>query len=163
MTDKRKRFCEEYVIDCDATKAAIRSGYSPKAADSQGCKLIADAECIKYIRHLQKEIADRNEVTADMVVQELKAIGFYNVQDLVDTSDNLLKIKKLTRHQAKPIVGIENSVTYSGTGKKRRKITTTKIKLADKVNALMLLGKHTGVFEKDNKQKGITIKVNKKW
>ena len=67
MTAKQKRFCEEYLVDCNATQAAIRTGYSEKTARAIGQRLLTNVDIKKYIdQQLQKlkneKIADAQEV-----------------------------------------------------------------------------------------------------
>ena len=67
MTAKQKRFCEEYLVDCNATQAAIRTGYSKKTARAVGQRLLTNVDIKKYIeQQLQKlkteKIADAQEV-----------------------------------------------------------------------------------------------------
>ena len=67
MTAKQKRFCEEYLVDCNATQAAIRTGYSKKTARAVGQRLLTNVDIKKYIeQQFQKlkteKIADAQEV-----------------------------------------------------------------------------------------------------
>lgn len=63
MKEKQKRFCEEYLVDCNATQAAIRAGYSKKTARAIGQRLLTNVDIKKYIdQQLQKL---KNEKTAD--------------------------------------------------------------------------------------------------
>lgn len=49
LTDKQKRFCEEYLIDLNATQAAIRAGYSPKTAEQTASRLLRNVKVQEYI------------------------------------------------------------------------------------------------------------------
>lgn len=63
VKEKQKRFCEEYLVDCNATQAAIRAGYSKKTARAIGQRLLTNVDIKKYIdQQLQKL---KNEKTAD--------------------------------------------------------------------------------------------------
>jgi hypothetical protein len=68
----------------------------------------------------------------------------------------------MARTKTAPVVGIKVTETFSGTGKRKRTNVTTEIKLADKSRALELLGKHLGIFEKDNRQKSQQILIKRK-
>ena len=74
MTDKQARFCEEYMIDLNATQAAIRAGYSPKTANEQAARLLANVSIQNRIAQLQAEQSRRTGVSADRVVRELSLI-----------------------------------------------------------------------------------------
>ena len=97
LTGKQMRFCEEYVIDNNATKAAIRAGYSKKTAGSVGSENLKKPEIQKQILRLQKEIAEKAEITRDGLLSELKKIGFINIDfDAVPEKDKLvLKLKAI--------------------------------------------------------------------
>ena len=72
MNDGQRRFTNEYVIDCNATQAAIRAGYSKKTARSQGQRLLTKADVAEAIQAAQAALAARNEVTQDEVVAFLR-------------------------------------------------------------------------------------------
>ena len=83
LNEKQKRFAHEYIIDLNATNAALRAGYSKKTAYSQGHRLLKHAEISKYIEVLQKERSERTAVTADMVIDELAKVGFSDIRNVV--------------------------------------------------------------------------------
>ena len=72
LTSKRKRFVEEYLVDLNATQAAIRTGYSPKTADVQGCRLLTNARVQAAIVEAQDRRSERVEVDQDYVILGLK-------------------------------------------------------------------------------------------
>jgi len=160
LNDKQERFCREYVIDLNGTQAAIRAGYSEKTANEQAAALLAKLSIKQRVKELQDKIGERLDLTADMVVNELKALGFYSIQDFIADDNSIEAIKQLDREKAKPIVGIKVIERYVGTGENVEKIVTTEIKTADKRAALVDLGKHLGIFEKDNNQKVPPITIN---
>lgn len=155
MTEKQKRFCDEYLIDLNATQAAIRAGYNEKTAYSMGQRLLKKVEIQNEIQHLKDERSERTEITQDMVVNELAAIAFADATDFVQvvkkpfTNDageevmlpdvEITETNRLTPLQKKAIAGIKQG---------RNGI---ELKLNDKTRALELLGKHLGMFT-DNVQ-----------
>lgn len=138
LTDKQKRFVAEYLVDLNATAAAIRAGYSEKTACEQGSRLLANVKVQEEIQKRQKGLQRKLEITQERVLQELASIAFANGADFVTVNRNgLLDIKATTdvpREKLPAIAGIK----YNQTG--------VEIKLHDKVRALELLGKHLGVF-----------------
>ena len=74
MTEKKKRFCDEYLIDTNATQAAIRAGYSVKTAYSQGQRLLKDAEVQNYIKEKAESIKDENIADATEVMMYLTSV-----------------------------------------------------------------------------------------
>lgn len=74
MTDKQKRFCDEYLIDCNATQAAIRAGYSDKTAYAIGEQNLRKLELKNYIQKRMEERASERVATADEVIQYLTSV-----------------------------------------------------------------------------------------
>lgn len=75
MTDKQKRFCDEYLIDANATQAAIRAGYSPKTANEQGARLLANVSVKNYIEEHMRRIQSDKIATAEEVLIYLTAVN----------------------------------------------------------------------------------------
>ena len=138
MTDKQERFCEEYMIDLNATQAAIRAGYSPKTANEQGSQLLAKLSIQNRIAQLQAEQSRRTGVSADRVVRELAKIAFVNAADLIDPKTASLKSD--VSHDDIAAVQSVKVKTFGEDGLEQE------VKLADKLRALDLLGKHLGMF-----------------
>mgnify|MGYP004645101849 CR=1 FL=1 len=137
MTDKQKRFCEEYMIDLNATQAAIRAGYSPKTANEQGAQNLVKLS--KYIDQLKAEQSRRTGVSADRVVRELAKIAFVNAGDLIDPETASVKLDA-SRDDLAAVQSVKVK-TFGEDGLEHE------VKLADKLRALELLGKHLGVFK----------------
>ena len=95
LTPKQRFFCDEYLIDLNATQAAIRAGYSPISARDIGCKNLTNP----YIKaHIEKRMAnrkERTEITQDMVLKELARIGFANIDDYVTVEVDKCNRKKV--------------------------------------------------------------------
>jgi phage terminase small subunit len=166
FTEKQKRFCEEYVVDLNATQAAIRAGYSKRSAKVLAVAALTKANVQTYISELQRDIQDRNKLKADDVIQELRALSFWNAVDFIDEGNVIKDLTKLPRELTKAVVGIKVKQTFlpnpNGEGEPIEEITT-ELKMVDKRGALVDLGKHLGVFEKDNRQKApvkIRVKSN---
>lgn len=94
LTDKQKRFCEEYIIDCNATQAAIRAGYSEKTAYSQGQRLLKNVEINGYVEKLLEELKENSLASADEVLQYLTSVmrGEHKEQVLRWVGDGCQKI-----------------------------------------------------------------------
>lgn len=74
MTDKQKRFANEYLIDCNATQAAIRAGYSKKTARAIGNKLLTKADIKSYINEQIEKMLGENIATAEEVMRYLTSV-----------------------------------------------------------------------------------------
>lgn len=97
LTDRQARFCEEYLIDLNATQAAIRAGYSEKTANEQGARLLANVSVQEKIAELKAERAKRTEMTQDSVIQELAAVAHAEVKG-VRAVDKLKALELLGKH-----------------------------------------------------------------
>jgi phage terminase small subunit len=148
LTDKQQRFCEEYLIDLNATQAAIRAGYSEKTAGQIGEQNLKKLEIQTCIQGLQKNRSERTKVTADMVLQELAKVGFSNVQDYLEGDLSIKDLTTIERNKADAVSSIKKTVTEFESGSK----TVVEFKLHDKLKALDMIGRHIGFFEKDNEQ-----------
>ena len=138
MTDKQARFCEEYMIDLNATQAAIRAGYSPKTANEQAARLLANVSIQNRIAQLQAEQSRRTGVSADRVVRELARIAFANASDLIDPETATVKLDA-SRDDFAAVQSIKVK-SFGEDGLEHE------VKLADKLKALDLLGRHLGMF-----------------
>lgn len=76
LTARQEKFCYEYVIDLNATQAALRAGYSEKTAYSSGSRLLKDVEIQKFIQTLQADLEKTAGITALKVLKEHKKIAF---------------------------------------------------------------------------------------
>ena len=142
MTDKQKRFCEEYMIDLNATQAAIRAGYSVKTANEQGARLLATVSVHQEIERLKAERSRRTGITADRVLQELARIGFVNPLDVIDPSDAAV-LRSANADDVAAIASVKFKVIP---GKNGEDGFEREVRLHDKVKALELMGKHLGMF-----------------
>ena len=141
MTDAQKRFCDEYLIDLNATRAykvAYPNCKKDETASQAGSRLLRNVKVQEYISEKQKEIEKRTKVTQDMVINELKAIAFSNATDFASVKENAVIISdtdKLSKDTKKAIVSIKE-------GKNGIEVAT-----ASKLQALELLGRHLGMFK----------------
>lgn len=79
LTEKQKRFCEEYLIDLNATQSYLRAGYKAKSneiARVESHKLLTKPNIQQYIEELRAEQSKRTEITADRVLEELGSVAF---------------------------------------------------------------------------------------
>lgn len=74
LTDKQKKFCEEYLIDCNATQAAIRAGYSKKTAYSIGEQNLKKLEIKTYIDEMLENVKSNNIADATEVMEYLTSV-----------------------------------------------------------------------------------------
>lgn len=83
LTDKQQMFCREYLIDLNATQAAIRAGYSARTANEQGARLLANVSVQLRISELKTQRNDRINIDADYVLKRLMEIDQMDVLDIM--------------------------------------------------------------------------------
>lgn len=141
LTDKQAAFVAEYLVDLNATQAAIRAGYSERTAYRIGAELLQKTSVAEAIAAGQAKRAQRVEITADRVVAELAKIAFADPRDLMEWGPDGVKLKAsadLTEEQAASVAEVSETTTKDG--------GSLKLKKHDKVKALELLGRHMGMF-----------------
>lgn len=147
LTEKQEQFCQEFLIDLNATKASIRAGFSKKTSAEQGHALLKMEKVQARISALQKERAQRCEVDQDFVLKELLKIANVDLADAYDDEGRLLSVKKMPERFRKALAGVDVFEEFDGVGQDRYHVgDTRKIKLWDKIRALELLGRHLKLF-----------------
>jgi len=154
LSNKRQLFVNEYLRDFNATQAAIRAGYSPRSARSQGNRLLTKDDISTAI----KAIIDEKAMTADEVLLRLADMGRGDLADLMELTTAGFTIQLMIQNDAgqwipnpktKLIKKIKQKVT-TYLGKKEdsedREIIETELELYDAQAALALLGKHHSLF-----------------
>jgi len=158
LNQRQIKFCEQYSIHGNATKAAEEAGYSKKTAYSIGQRLLKNVEIKKYIRNLQQKTTEALNITREEVTREMYRLGFSNVQDFFDKDGNLKGLHELSPNAAASISSIEIEEVRE-ISKGRKKITTQikKIKLWDKRGALDGLAKMLGYNAPEKKEVKVDI------
>jgi len=141
LTDKQQRFVDEYLIDLNATQAAIRAGYSTKTADTQGLRLLLNVGVRACIDEAIAQQSRRTGITADRVIRELARVALLSPKNIVDTDSARVLPDALDDDLAAiSSVKIKTSSTEQGDSLERE------VKFCDKLKALELLGRHLGMF-----------------
>ncbi len=141
LTEKQQRFVDEYLIDLNATQAAIRAGYSVKTAQEQSARLLSKVMVQQAIAEQMAERSKRTGVNQDRVVLELAKIAFVNAADVINAEDATIKLNATSDDTAAiQSVKVKIIPTKEGEGIERE------VRLNDKLKALELLGKHLGMW-----------------
>lgn len=149
LTDRQMRFVGEYLVDLNATQAAIRAGYSERTAQEQGSRLLSNVIVSQAVAKAQLARSKRTEVTQDRVVRELAKIGFANMMDYMrigEDGDPYTDFSGIDRDMAAAIAEVTVEDFKEGRREGARDVRRVKFKLADKRAALVDLGKHLGMF-----------------
>lgn len=147
MTPKQQRFVQEYLIDLNGTQAAIRAGYSVRTAGQIAEENLKKPEIAQAVSVEQGKRAERTEITADRVLQELAKIGFGDVRKVFGASGGLKGPAEMDDDTAATIASIEVVTRRIPTGDGEVEVEYVhKIKSWDKIGALAQIGRHLGMF-----------------
>lgn len=152
MTPKQSRFVDEYLIDLNATQAAIRAGYSRRTAGAQGEALLKNPEIAQFVKFEMDERAKRTKVTADRVIEELGKIAFFDIRKAFRPDGTLMSVDEMDADARAVIISLDVTDLHDREGAPTGRIS--KIKLADKLGALTLLMRHMGLLNDKLKIQG---------
>lgn len=147
LTDRQELFVREYLVDLNATQAAIRAGYAPASACQRGWSLRRHPDVAAQIDAALDNRARLLGITAERVLCELALLGFANIKDYFEANEDgtaSLDPARLTREQAAAVTEVQ--VEEPGPVAAARRGRKIKIKLADKSRNLELIGRHLGMF-----------------
>jgi phage terminase small subunit len=157
LTAKQERFVQEYLIDLNATQAAIRTGYSERTAYSQGQRLLKDVEVAEAVKMGQDERAERTEITSDRVLTELAKLGFADIRKAINWQANVVGMVEGEDGEQRLAVTnqvciIDSDKIDDDTAAAIAEISQTdkgglKVKFHDKRAALVDIGRHLGMFK----------------
>lgn len=162
LTEKQKRFCEEYIIDLNATQAAIRAGYSRDTAGSIGHENLKKPEIQEYLSQRQLELQEATGITQKKVLEEYAKVAFLDIRRFYTTDGALKPINELDDESAGALACVEVYEERISDVDADENVTagmTKKIKTYDKVKALDSLARHLGLFGKDNEQSKPIVQI----
>lgn len=177
MTNSQKRFCDEYLIDFNATRAykvAYPNCKKDDTASAAGSRMLGNVKVQEYITEKQREMQERNKITQDTIIQELAKIALFNIKDIYNENGTLKKVTELDDDTAKAISGVKilqkaGAMKISLNGRNEEipiehiPEQTVEFKTNDKTKALELLGKHLGMFKENinlNQDKPFEVNIN---
>ncbi|MFG1462101.1 terminase small subunit [Xanthobacter sp. DSM 24535] len=144
ISTKRAVFVREYLIDLNATQAAIRAGYSPKTANEQAARMLAIASVKEAVASAMREREARTEITQDRVLREVGRLAFLDISGAFAEDGSLKALADMDPETRAAIAGLEVSEQVDAEGNFVGHLK--KIKLSDKIGALTLLMRHLGML-----------------
>ncbi len=144
LTPKQALFAKEYLIDLNATQAAIRAGYSAKTAQAQGGRLLLNVMVQNLIREGQSKRADSLEINAEYVLKRLVEIDQMDALDILNEDGTLKPISQWPKVWRRYLSGLDIMEMSAG-GDSDNLAFIKKIKWPDKVKNLELIGKHVNI------------------
>lgn len=146
LSDKQEQFCKEYLIDLNATQAAIRAGYSEKTAQQIGTENLSKLVIQSRISELKAKRNVKVDLKAEDILKELKNFAYSDITQTMELEFS--EIKKLPANVRRLITSFEKCIVDFEGGTR----TTYKIKFVDKMKAFEMLNRHIGFYEVDNTQ-----------
>lgn len=156
LTPNQARFVDEYLVDLNATRAAIRAGYSEKSAAQQGWDLLRNPKVQALISKKRAELARKTEITAERVLLEIKRIAFANMRDVATWNEYGVQFKNdedLSDEVSPAVSELSSDVIRTKSGEP---IVKMKVKLHDKMKALDMLGRYLDLFKDGNQNGGLS-------
>lgn len=141
MTPRQEKFVQEYLLDLNATQAAIRAGYSAKTANAIAGRLLVNVSIQKEIQKKFEDRSKRTEITADETLKQLAIISFGSMKDVATWGPDGVTLKnseELSDEQAFLISEISENATESS--------KNIRVKIKDQLKALEMLARHLGMF-----------------
>lgn len=143
LNARQQRFVEEYLIDLNATQAAIRAGYKKtEYTDTNANKLLENTRIREAIDKAMAERSKRTGINQDRVIQELARIAFVNPQNVINAEDGSVR-DDATEDDLACIQSVKVKTMNGEKGYSEER----EVRLSDKIKALELLGKHLGMFK----------------
>ncbi len=140
MNDKQRRFVEEYLIDLNATQAAIRAGYSAKTAKQQGQRLLTNVDVQVAVSEAKVKRSNDTGINATWLLQRLAAEAVADISDLYTEDGRIRPVHEWPLIWRQGLVaGLEVETIGEGAGR------LTKVRLSDRIKRLELIGKHIDV------------------
>ena len=150
LTVRQKRFCHEYLLDSNGSRAAVRDGYSPRTAKQQGSFLLTKVDVRALIDELTIARTERIDFDSDRVLLELKHIATSTMADFIDDQGRLITdLSKVRPEAAAAVECCEESIRADGS-------VVRKIKLYNRVPALEKVGRHVKVWAFEDRANGPT-------
>lgn len=140
LTEKQKRFCQEYVIDLNKKQAAIRAGYSENTAYNIGWENVNKPEVAAYIKHLRTNLEEATGVTQNRIIRELQRIAFSDMGRFKTNWMTMKEFEELTEDDRAAISSIDYTERPTEFGTE----TIIKFKLHDKLKAQEMLNRMLG-------------------
>ncbi|MBN8978916.1 MAG: terminase small subunit [Rhizobiales bacterium] len=155
LTPKQSRFVEEYLLDMNATQAAIRAGYSQRTAKEQGAQLLTKPAVMAAVDAAKIDRSERTKIDADRVLQEIAVMAFYDPADLMIDGEAGEDDREAAVIDGRVIYGLRGPADIKrlpesvrraivGWGWDRNENFT--LKLADKSKALDQLARHLSLY-----------------
>ena len=139
MNPRQQRFVEEYLIDLNGYRAAVRAGYAEKGARNIASRLLRKPEITEAVEKAKEERRERLRITADRVLAELARLAFADIGRLLAHDGTRFSLKDTSDLSPDDLAAVA-AIEVSADGKAR-------VRLHSKLRALDAIARHLGLFE----------------
>ena len=153
LNDRQEKFCREYLLDLNATQAAIRAGYSEDSAGAIGHENLKKPDIAARVQELANKRNARLEITTDRILAEYARIGFASVgtfTSVTSAGDPYMDLSKVGDDDWAAISEVQTEDYVDGRGEDARSVKKVKVKMHDKLRALDAMAKHVGIGSSGN-------------
>jgi phage terminase small subunit len=152
-----EQFCQTYLITNNGAEAARVAKYSLKGVNGTGSRLLANVSIAGRIAYLKGQLAKKSDIDAQRVINEYSKIAFANIQQFLDSKNQVRDISELPADVAAAVESIQIDIRHDTVGPGHTE--KVKFKLCSKLGALNDLARHLGLFEKDNDQSRTQVAI----
>ena len=154
---KHEKFAQEYCVDFNATKAAIRAGYAKRSAKQQGSRLMTKDDILVRVKELYDKEVNKLQMSPDRILRELSYLGSSDISEALDDNGNPLPIHQIPERLRRCISGFEMVEERDETGEATGH-QVKKYKFYDKNTSLTTLAKiHKMLTDKVEHEHKVTL------
>jgi phage terminase small subunit len=147
LSKRQELFVAEYLVDQNATRAYIAAGYSPTGAAQSASRLLRNTKVAEIVSSIRGKRLDELEITSERVLAALAAIAFHDPRKFFNADGSAKQVTELDDVTAQALAGLEVSELFEDVGDQKHVYgLTKKFKLADRLRALEMLGRHLKMF-----------------
>jgi phage terminase small subunit len=159
LSRKQQRFVTEYLVDLNATQAAIRSGYSAKTAMAQGSRLLSHVEVSGAVQRRAGRMLEKAELTAAGTVEQLRRIVEFDIADLYNDDGQLKPVREWPEHARSAVAGVEvvDTLGNGGEGEELIRTRVSKVKLLNRTDAIKVAMQYLKLIGADNQ---VTVNIS---
>ncbi len=126
-------------------KSAVDAGYSPRTADSQAHQLLQNAKVLERVEHYRQQIRRAAKLTPEQIIGILEALVTFDIADILDDDGSILPIRDIPK-DTRLALGALDMIEFKSDGGAVVSVTK-KVRMADRMKAVELLGRHHGLFK----------------
>lgn len=147
LADRQELFCQEYAKTLKGAKSAEAAGYSKQTANVQAALLLKTPKVKERIQEIVGQRLKKNMATIDFVISELFRVASLDISKAYDETGRMLPVSEMPEDVVRAITSVESTELFDFSGGEKTQIgETKKIRVADKLRALELLGKYHKLF-----------------